>query len=136
MDIYITTCHDDNELGEFLKEWTGRPYRFETNVIPVNQTYMVARDRDNSNKIVGCAGYIIMSDQFFGRCWALVENVYVTNDYRKTKIATNLMRIIESIVFNDSTCDFLKLTTRKDVGKEFYRSLGYEEGSSFYKRNK
>jgi GNAT superfamily N-acetyltransferase len=134
MDIYITTCHNDVELGEFLKEWTGKSYTMNTHVIPFNQTCIVARDRDAGDKIVGCAIYITIGDPFFGRSWALVEDVYVTPAYRKNGIAEKIMRIIETLVFADGACEFLKLTTRKDLGRELYRSLGYEEGSSFYKR--
>jgi len=133
MDIYITTCHNNYELGEFLKEWTGKPYTADTHIIPLNQTYLVARDRDDNNKIVGCACYIMTGDPFFGRSWALIENVYVTPKYRRQKIARDIMRTIEHNVFAGSDCEFLKLTTRKALGKELYRSLGYEEGSSFYK---
>lgn len=128
---YITTCNNWNELGKFLKEWTGRDYEIG-HVIPCNQTYLVAREEE-TNKIIGCASYILIGDPFFRRTWALVENVYVTPSRRKSGIAKDIMQTIESIVFSDKLCEFIKLTTRKELGRKLYRSLGYEEGSSFYK---
>ena len=133
MDVYITTCHNDDELGEFLKEWTGKSYQLETRVLPYGQTYLVGRDRDADNKIVGCAGYYLIGDPFWNRSWCLVENVFVTPSYRNQGIAKKIMEEIELLVFNDSLCEFIKLTTRKDLGKKLYRGLGYEEGCSFYK---
>ncbi len=131
MDIYCTNCQGKNEeIGEFYREWTGKGYSNEYMLL--NTEHYVARDRDEDSKIVGCIQLTVIPDPFFQRRWGLIENVFVLPEYRKKGIAKKLMRHGETQA-QGFGCAFLKLTSRKTEGIALYRSLGYEEGSSFRK---
>ena len=111
------------------KEWTGEMPRVD--FPQLNALLVIARDSEK-NKIVGAAQWFVIDDSVWHRRWALVENVYVLKSYRQRDIGTQLMKFTEEQAFLFG-CKFIKLTSRKEEGKVLYRSLGYEEGSSFRK---
>jgi spore coat polysaccharide biosynthesis protein SpsF len=129
------------EFVRIYEEWTGRMPEIKTPL--VNSFLVIAKvdDEDGKktgdwseyNKIVGAAQYIIIDDPVWRRRWALVENVYVAQNYRRQGVGTKLMKFVEDQAYLFG-CDFIKLTSRKEAGKALYRSLDYEEGSSFYKK--
>lgn len=129
-NVYCTAFEDFRRIAELLKEWTGREY--DTKKLLTNTNFVVAIDPD-TKQIVGTTTYVRIADPFWGRWFALVENVFVTESYRGKGIGKKLMEFTEwqARIFD---CEFMKLTTRKDTGKKLYRSLGYDEGSSFYKK--
>ena len=128
--IYCTAHDKLDDLAELYKEWTDKDY--DSRHTLWNSFFVVARDTD-TKKIVGATQYIVIDDPFWNRRYALVENVFVKLEYRKQGVGKLLMDFTEKQV-HSLGCVFLKLTTRKDEGRALYRSLGYEEGSSFYKR--
>lgn len=117
------------EIAGLLAEWTGRN-KYPHNYVR-DSLFIVARDTDR-DKLVGVVELIIIDDPYWIRKWGLVENVYVSENYRRNGIAKDIMHQIEILAMGVG-CAFLKLTTRKEEGKALYRSLGYEEGSSFYR---
>jgi len=90
---------------------------------------VVAKDNE---KIIGAAQLIVIDDPFWNRRWGLIENVFVKKEYRRQGIGKGLMKQLENQAIALG-CKFVKLTTRKKEGIELYRSIGYEEGSSFRK---
>jgi len=132
MSIYYTTWDRIEDTGQLYKEWVGKCPEFKG--IRVNVHLIIACE-EKTNKIVGAAQLIIIDDPIWDRSWGLVENVYVDKAYRKCGIGSNLMWSLEEQA-SILGCKFIKLTTRKKEGKELYRSLGYEEGSSFRKELK
>lgn len=131
MEIYYTACIDNKEMGSLYQEWTGRAYSDE--YMLWNSSFCVARDKDAGSKVVGCIQLIVISDPFFQRTWGLIENVFVTEKYRRRGIGKGLMKFMETRA-QMFGCEFIKLTTRKPSGVEMYRSLGYEEATSFRKQ--
>jgi len=123
--IYCTTWDNIADVRELYKEWAGN-YPLDT---WKNSILVVAKDND---KIVGGAQLIVISDPIWARNWGLIENVYVLKEYRSHGAGEKLMKVLESQA-SFLGCKFIKLTSRKDEGKRLYRSLGYEEGSSFRK---
>ena len=128
--IYCTAHDKESDIAELYKEWTKRPPDWRRMLC--NSYSVVARD-STTGMIVGATQYILIADPFWGRKFALVENVYVAPEYRRQGVGKLLMEFTETQA-RALGCEFMKLTTRKDAGKLLYRSLGYEEGSSFYKR--
>lgn len=130
--IEYTAVKDLNEIGELYREWSGKGY--SDKLLLWNSYFMGARDRDNGGKLVGCVQSIMIDDPFWGRRWCLVENVFVLPEYRNRGIAKGLMEKVEMFakVFE---CQFIKLTSGfgKVEGHALYKSMGYEEGSSFKK---
>lgn len=139
--IYCTQTNIPIESLKVYEEWTGQYPKIEHPLI--NEYMVIARidsekgeetgDWSDYDYIVGAAEYFIFDDPVWHRRWALVENVYVAKDYRRQGVGTKLMKFIEDQAYLFG-CDFIKLTSRKEAGKALYRSLGYDEGSSFYKR--
>ena len=113
------------EAGRLLKEWTKKEPHFS---MP-NLWFFGAYDND---RIVGAAQLIVIDDPFWNERWGLVENVFVTKEYRRKGIGKGLMKQLENQAIAVG-CKFVKLTTRKKEGKKLYRSIGYEEDSSFRK---
>ena len=140
--IYCTTwdwkagLKDSQGIVDLYKQWTGEE-RTPENIF--NKKTIVARvfgeESGLTSPIVGVAELIIIDDWVFGRKWGLVENVYVDEEWRRSGIATQLMKHVESQAVALG-CEFIKLTSRKEEGKALYRSLGYEEGSYFRKELK
>lgn len=130
MSIYCTAHDKGGDIAELYKGWTGKSP--DQRRVLWNSYFVVAIDTETGLK-VGATQYILLDDPFWGRRFALVENVYVVPEYRKRGVGKMLMQFTETQV-RMFGCAFLKLTTRKDEGRALYRSLGYEEGSSFYKR--
>ena len=128
--IYCTAHDRLDDLAKLYAEWTGKPYSSERMLW--NSFFAVARDTI-AKEIVVATQYIVVDDPFWGRRYALVENVFVRETYRSQGVGKLLMEFTEQQV-RLLGCEFLKLTTRKESGKKLYRSLGYEEGSSFYKK--
>ena len=128
--IYCASYDKLKDIAELYREWTNRPTGWSQ--VPWNTFFVVAVD-SSIKRIVGATQYILVDDPFFGRRFALVENVFVKAEYREQGVGKMLMEFTEwqCKLFG---CEFLKLTTRKAEGKALYRSLEYEEGSSFYKR--
>jgi len=114
-------------LGEFYREWTDHGY--DASLIQHDCDNVIARI---DSRIVGALQLIVIRDPYFNRKWGLVENVYVTPSARGLGVATQLMQTAEMSA-SLLGCEFIKLTSRKDDGKALYRSLGYEESSSFRK---
>ena len=129
--VYYTTWDWLIDTSDLYKEWVGHVPEF----IGIRQNDFLVIARDDSNKIVGAAQLLIIDDPIWDRTWGLVENVFVTKLYRNCGIGKGLMRFVEEQA-KLLGCDFIKLTTRKPEGRELYRSLGYDEGSSFYKKFK
>ena len=122
--ITYTYCSNIQDLNLY-KEWTGKDLNHDH--ILWNSFSIVAKDNGN---IVGAAQLIVIDDPFWDRRWGLVENVFVKKEYRRKGIGSELMKQLENQALAMG-CSFVKLTTRKEEGRELYRSLGYEEGSSF-----
>ena len=75
---------------------------------------------------------VVVHDTTKRRDWGLIENVRVDEGHRREGIASRMMAIAEEAA-KQFGCYKVKLTSRKAAGKELYRKLGYEEGSSFHK---
>jgi GNAT superfamily N-acetyltransferase len=126
MSIVVGAINNLHEIGELLKEWSGKPY--SSDFVLFNSRFIGARD---NKKLVAIAQYIGIPDPFFQRKWMLIENVFVLPEYRRQGLASQIMKqILEQARIEDY--EFVKLTTRKEGGKALYRSLGMEEGSAFY----
>ena len=125
--IYYTSCNDIQDLNNLYKEWVGKDLSHSH--ILWNSFFVVAKDND---KIIGAAQLIVIDDPFWDKRWGLIENVFVKKEYRRQGIGMVLMKQSENQAIAIG-CSFVKLTTRKKEGKELYRSIGYEEGSSFRK---
>ena len=128
--IYCTAINNEKVLAELYQEWVGHTPKFKG--IQVNSLWVAAKDGD---KYVGAAQLIIIDDPIWDRRWGLVENVYVTESYRRRGIGKELMRVIESTAGAGFDCEFVKLTSasEKVVGHSLYRSMKYKEGLSFKK---
>ena len=120
----ITSWDKFEDVAELYKEWTEKEL---TETVQLNAHLVIARDGET---IIGAAQLLVIDDPVWGRRWGLVENVYVKEGYRKKGIGSDLMSAIETQAIGLG-CKFIKLTSRKKEGKALYRSLGYEEGSSF-----
>jgi len=123
---YLAINH--SEAGKLFKEWTKKEPDFD-NYILLNSFFFGAYKDD---RIVGVAQLIIIDDPFWNRRWGLIENVFVKKEYRRQGIGKGLMKQLENQAISLG-CSFVKLTSRKEEGIELYRSIGYEEGSSFRK---
>lgn len=125
---YATTWNDIRDCIELYKEWTGR--QISEDRIQTNSHLVIVRD--DNNKIIASAQILTIDDPIWDRRWALIENVYVAKGQRRRGVGTELMEAIESqaVLYG---CEFIKLTSSKKAGQALYRSLGYEEGSSFKK---
>lgn len=126
--IYFTSWDCIKDLGELYSKWVGHTPKFKFGTFAF---LIVAREK-GSNKFVGATQLIIIDDQVWDRRWGLVENVFVSEPYRKQGIGKELMENVEAQA-QLMGCKFIKLTSRKEEGKALYKSLGYEEGSSFRK---
>lgn len=129
-DYEITRWHKPQDVEGLYAEWTGGNKQ-DFFIMPSNTDLIVARIK-GANKIIGALWYIYIWDIVWDRYWAMVENVYVAKDYRRKGIGKSLMKYMEREA-KIRKCKFIKLTSRKEVGKTLYRSLGYIEGSSFRK---
>uniref|UniRef100_A0A6H1ZDL6 Putative acetyltransferase n=1 Tax=viral metagenome TaxID=1070528 RepID=A0A6H1ZDL6_9ZZZZ len=125
--IYVTSHDKAEDIGKLLKEWTGKDYN--SDYVMTNVYFVLARDDD---KDIGCATLIGIADPFFNRSWGLVENVYVTPEYRGQGVASKIMHHAERVALGLGI-SLIKLTSRKEGGKALYRSLGYDESSCFRK---
>ena len=127
--IYCSSWDRIEDTKELYKEWIGKYPKFSG--LKTNSTLIVARE-EGTNKIIGAAQIIMIDDPIWDRRWGLVENVFVSEDYRRQGVARQLMRHLENQakLFG---CKFLKLTTNKEEGKGLYRALGYDVGLSFGK---
>lgn len=127
--IYFTATDNRELVTELYKEWTGKEQNM--NMITWNDRLVLAMD---DKKVIGAAQIIIIPDRVWNRKWCLIENVFVTESYRGRGIGKGLMDFVEKYCLLCGEFDFIKLTSSKPVGQELYRSMGYEEGSSFKKR--
>lgn len=124
-------CHEiHKKVGEFLHPWTGRDYN---DTMILGNTHIVVAQDDDADRWVGIAMLILITDPFFNRYWGLVENVYITPEYRHLGIGKLLMKSVEFTAMALG-CEFIKLTTRKPEGRSLYIALGYDAGDSFYKQ--
>lgn len=131
-DKYLyTTGSNQDKLAKLYKLWKGNDIR-KGGYIVTNEHYVVAAEYE-TGKYVGVATLIYMADNVHNRVWGLVENVFVHPDYRRQGIARSLMYHVESVAMGLG-CEFIKLTSRKKESQELYKSLGYEEGKSYYKK--
>ena len=121
-----SSCHNIQDL-KLYKEWTRKELNLDR--ILWNSYLVVAKDNE---KIIGAAQLIVIDDPFWNRRWGLIENVFVKKENRRQEIGKGLMKQLENQAIALG-CKFVKLTTRKKEGIELYRSIGYEEGSSFRK---
>lgn len=124
--MYICLNNDNKSFSEFYNQWTGKEVG---SYISLDCQDIVAKD---DGKIVGALQLRIIKDPIFDRRWGMIDNVFVTPSARRRGIATKLMKFAEVQALGCG-CKFVKLTSYKDKGKEFYRALGYEEGSAFAK---
>lgn len=118
-------CSNPDEVSRHYSEWTGK--QLET--LPQDCDLLVATD---NGKVLGCLQLIIIDNPVWQTRWGLIENVYVVKEHRRKDIGRKLMRYAEEYA-KSLGCSFVKLTSKKREGKALYRSLGYEEGSSFYR---
>lgn len=125
--ITIDIVENPKLISLLMKEWTGKDYDDSYNTM--DSHFVVAKDNGDC---VGCVQMIMISDPYWNRKWGLVENVYVAKGYRRKGIAGKMMSAVANLC-RDLGCSFLKLTSGKEEGKALYRSLGYQEGSSFRK---
>lgn len=125
--IYCATNFLNGEIKDLYRWWTGKNAKdfFST----LKTLYIVALD----DEIAGCAMLIIMKDPIFARVWGLVENVYVKSNYRRKGVGQGIMNKVEETARSYS-CEFIKLTSRKESGQALYKKLGYDTGMSFYKK--
>ncbi len=124
--MYITETEDTEKLSRLYQNWTGKGYGYD--FIPWNTHWFVAVE---GGEYIAGTQLIIVDDPLFQQRWGLIENVYVLEKYQKQGIGRMMMdKVFESAFLWG--CEFVKLTTRKDGGKALYRSMGMEEGSSFY----
>ena len=127
ISIYHNQIEEDilNQVSELYKEWTG----IYPKQLPPN---LIIAFEEKTNKVIGCMILSTHYDPIWDRRWGLVENVFVSEDYRRQGVARQLMRHLENQakLFG---CKFLKLTTNKEEGTGLYRALGYDEGLSFGK---
>ena len=125
--------HDIEVMGLY-SEWSGIPPISDKEMV-INLTTVVARLGDYyKGRIVGSAQLIMIYDYVWDMYFGLIENVFVSEEYREKGIAKGLMKELEVIAKNKG-CVFLKLTSslEKEAGHALYRSLGYIEGRSFKK---
>lgn len=128
--IYCTMMgHITVSSLKLYEEWTGH-YPVE-NRITSNTFTVIARDTSDKS-IVGAAQITVFDDPVWDRRWGLIENVYVLRKFRRERVGRKLMKFMETEA-QGLGCSFIKLTSRKAEGKALYRTLGYEEGSSFRK---
>lgn len=138
---YMPLVKSHYEDEPFLyDEWVGKEIACEEHgelaFPPINLFTVVAKDVDlePEEEVIGAAQLIIMYDMVWKRRWGLVENVFVKKSYRGKGIAKGLMAELE-LLARTWCCEFIKLTSGKDklAGHALYKSLNYEEGSSFKK---
>ena len=117
-----------NEAGKIFKMWTKKEPDFN-NYILLNSFFFGAYDDD---RIVGAVHLSIINDPFYQLRWGRIEKIYVTEEYRRTGIAKELMHqaINQTIALG---CSFMRLDTENwnNAARELYKSLGFSMDYSY-----
>ncbi|MFC1945200.1 GNAT family N-acetyltransferase [Chloroflexota bacterium] len=135
--IYYSVVGNIRDTAELYEEWLGHKPLFKG--VALNEEVYGAYEgygeySKEKRKLVGALQVFTIADRIHDRNFALIENVYVLKDYRQKGIAKGLMEFTaKCLEISGYEISFVKLTSRKEIGKKLYRSLGYEEGSSFRK---
>ena len=133
-DGAIRDTEELTKLGKMYEQWTGKQYNpnYSTN----GSIFVVAKDNDSNNdNIVGCIQLIIIEDPFFQRKWGMLENLFVSPNYRKIGLGERLVERAE-VVASDLECSFVKLTSNFDkvASHALFKSRNYVEGGSFKRK--
>ena len=107
-----------------------------TDIVKMNKNYELIKD--NPNYIVLCANYEdrivgsligIINIDFKGECnpFMVVENVIVSEEYRRMGIGNSLIESIEKVAI-EKGCSFIILVTgmHRTWAQKFYESFGFK----------
>ena len=126
--IYITCWDKESDALRLYSEWTAKEKLGSSGT---NDILIVAKE---DKRIIGALQLYIINDTFWNRKWGLIENIYVSKEFRRKGIARKLMAFaeLEASMFG---CEFVKLTSSHDKKEahELYQSLDYVQGYSFKK---